>query len=184
MSLNQHISGFTPQFQAWSNLFAAVFFYVVVFLTRAKLRRMAGALIAAFIFTGLNIAWDAVARQAGWWFYPSFSSWILPLPVYFAQDLVWGGAFGLLGWRVKRRFGVRALTVFVLLLSVIGVVRDSVLASVTKAITFPLGDASRFADFACWFSLLTTAQIVIRLVGGPWTHDKLARTPEASSRRT
>ena len=178
--MSKILTGFTPQFQLWSTLAAAGLFGAAVYLTRAKRRRMAGALMATLIFTALNVLWDVAAHEAGWWSYPSQARPFLPLPVYFAQDLVWGGALGLVGWRIQRRFGLRGVAAFVLLLSVIAAVRDFAYASITKAIAFGPSPASPLAEFACWATLLAIAQATIRLVGGPSTRDGLARAREIS----
>ena len=167
------LTGFTPLFQLWSTLAAASLFGAAVFLTRAKRRKTIAALMATLIFTVLNVVWDVAAHKAGWWSYPSQSRPFLPLPVYFAQDLVWGGAFGLIGWRIQRRFGSYGLAAYVLVISAL---RDFTIASRTKAISFGAGRAPVFADFACWLSLLLIAQVTIRLVGGPSTCEGLART--------
>ena len=169
------MTGFTPQFELWSTLVAIAIFGVAIYLARATRRRAAGALLAALVFTGLNVPWDWMAHEAGWWWYPGQAGSLAPLLVYLAQDLVWGGAFGLLGWRIERCFGSRSLAVFVLLLSVIGSVRDSVIASVTGIIAFGSGPLPRLADFACWATLLVSAQGAMRLVAGPSACDGLAK---------
>lgn len=164
--MNKMVAGFTSQFQVWSILAAAGLFVATVYLTRASRRRVTGALVAALVFTALNVVWDVAAHKAGWWWYPSRSGALLPFPVYFAQDLVWGGAFWLVGWRIERRFGARAMAAYVPLLSAIGGLRDFLIAFVTKAIWFGPGPTSRLADFGCWFTLLAVAQIIMRLVAG------------------
>ncbi len=173
---------FTPWLQFWFTLAAVGLFGATIYLTRVKRLRTAGALAATLIVTGFNVLWDLVAHASGWWLYPSEARPILPLPIYFAQNLVWGGAFGLVGWRIQRRFGLGGLVVYISLLTALGALRDFTWASNTKAISFGTGPAPRLADLTCWASLLVIAQITIRLVAGPSTHDGLARTRDVSEK--
>lgn len=168
--------GIPPLFQLWATLAAVGLFGVAVYLTRATPLRIVGAFVATILFTGFNVLWDLLAHAAGWWWYPWQASRLVPLPVYFAQDLVWGGTFSLVGWRIQRRFGSLSLVVFLFLLSILGSIRDAVFSSLTKTIVFGPSPTSRLADFACWATLLASAQLTMRLVAGPVTGERLSRT--------
>jgi hypothetical protein len=161
----------TEQFQAWGVLVATGIFSATIYLTRARYRRSMGALLAALVMSVLNVFWDIAAHQFGWWTYPSQDRAFAPVAVYLAQNLVWGGAFGLVGWRIHRRFGAGALFAFVALLSGIGAVRDWLVSWRTHVILFGPGSVPVLADFACWATLLTTTQITIRVVSGPPARD-------------
>lgn len=126
----------TGWFQVWAVLIATGIFSVTVYLTRASRRRSKGALLAALVMSALNIFWDVGAHQFGWWTYPSQGRGFAPIAVYLAQDLVWGAAFGLVGWRLHRRFGAGALVAFIALLSTIGATRDLFISSRTQIIVF------------------------------------------------
>jgi hypothetical protein len=68
-----------------------------------------GALAGALTYGILTYAWDRVAAAVGWWHYP-YDPMIARrmLALYVPAGLVAGGAFGLLGWRIIRRFGGEA----------------------------------------------------------------------------
>ncbi len=170
--MSRMAAGFTPEFQLWSTLAAVGLFAAAVYLTRAKPRRITASLIGTLLFTAGNVLWDVAAHKAGWWSYPTQAGSVLPFPVYFAQDLVWSGGFGLLGWRIERRFGLRAVAAYLLLLVAVAVCRDFAWAFVTKAISFGSGPAPILADCVCWASLLSVAQVTMRLISGSSTHDK------------
>ena len=169
---------FTRDFQVWGVLVATGIFSTTVFLTRANRRRSSGALLGALVMSALNIFWDIGAHRCGWWTYPSQGRSFAPIPVYLAQDLVWGGAFGLVGWRVHRRFGAGAIVAFIALLSILGALRDRFISSRTHMIVFGPGPLPLVGDFSCWLTLLAATQITIRLVAGPPAADGLARTTE------
>jgi hypothetical protein len=171
---------FTQQSQAWGLLVATGIFGVTAVLTRAKRGRSIGALLGALVMSALNIVWDIGAHQFGWWTYPSAARGFASFAIYLAQDVVWGGAFGLVGWRVHRRFGVCALVTFIGLLSMLGALRDRFISSRTHIIAFGPGSLPLLADAACWLTLLAAAQITIRLVAGPPAADSLARTTMVS----
>jgi hypothetical protein len=166
---------FATKFQLWTMVAAAVLFSAAVYLTRARFRRAAGALIAFLAFSLLNMLWDRVANQSNWWEYPLQAGPLAPVATYLASDLVWGGVFGLVGWRIQRRFGSLVLAAFIFLLSVAGTVRDHLIASRTQVIVFGPAPFSTIADFACWATLLVIAQLIMRAVSGPATADGLAR---------
>lgn len=168
------LTHFTPQLQAYLMLCAVAIFAAAVYFTRATYRRGVAAFAAALVFTVFNILWDIAAYHAHWWWYPSLNRSFGPLSIYLAQNLVWGGAWGLLGWRIQRRFGLLGLILFIFFLSSVGNIRDFTIASATKLIMFGSGYVPRLADLVCWATLLAIAQITIRLIAGPSERDSLS----------
>ncbi len=175
-------AGFTPQVEVFLVLSALALFGTAAYFTRATPRRNAAALVATLVFSILNVLWDIAAYKATWWWYVVGNRMFAPLALYLAQDLVWGGALALVGWRIQRRLGALGLAIFVALLSVIGGIRDSVEASVTRLLVFGPSPLARFMDVVCWATLLSVAQLTMRLVAGPATQDALTRKAERSGR--
>ena len=150
------------------------------YFTRASLHRLAAAVIGAVAYAVLNILWDRVAAAAGWWVYPFAPTWLETVPLYIPAGLVAGGAFGLIGWRVTRRWpGGRGLLIFLLAWGVWGVIHDYGGLAITGAsnlMTFGPGPAPAIADFFTYVSCGALAQLAQRVVAGPAGADALARS--------
>jgi hypothetical protein len=159
---------------------APVLFALSAYFTRASVRRIAAAVVAAVAYAALNILWDRAAAAAGWWVYPFAPSWIDTAPLYIPAGLVAGGAFGLIGWRVNRRWpGGRRLLVFLLAWGVWGVIHDYgglAITGATNLMTFGPGVAPVIADFFTYISCGALAQLAQRVVAGPAGADVLARS--------
>src|SRR5712672_99768 len=100
-----NVNPLDPTTLAFGLVATAILFAISAFFTRATFRRMAGALIAALPIIPLVMCYDAIAARLGWWRYPAVTSGRAPLAWYVAAALLYGAAFGLVGWRVVRRFG-------------------------------------------------------------------------------
>jgi len=159
---------------------APVLFLASVYFTRATRRRILGALGGAVAYSTLNILWDRVADALGWWGYPYAPTWVGTIPLYIPAGLVAGGAFGLVGWRVIRRWpDGRGLIWFLLIWGVWGVIHDYggvLLMNADNLLTFGPGLAPVVADFLTYVTCGALAQLVIRLAAGPFAADPLART--------
>ena len=164
---------------------APVLFALSAYFTRARRRRLAGALAAAVAYAALNIVWDQLAASAGWWIYPFAPTWVETIPLYIPAGLVAGGAFGLIGWRVIRRWpDGRGLLAFLLLWGVWGVIHDYGGLAATQAtnmMTFGPGLLPAVADFFTYVSCGALAQATLQMVAGPAGADPLARTPEPAA---
>jgi hypothetical protein len=159
---------------------APILFGLSAYLTRANPRRIAAAVVAAVAYAALNILWDRAAAVAGWWVYPFAPTWVDTVPLYIPAGLVAGGAFGLIGWRVSRRWpGGRGLLAFLLAWGVWGVIHDYAGLAITGAtnlMTFGPGLAPMIADFFTYVTCGALAQLVLRAVAGPVGADRLARS--------
>ncbi len=146
---------------------------ITVYLTRATLRRVLGALIGGFTVTALMAGVDSLARERGWWSYPNVStSYGLPL-MYVAAALWYGAGVALIGWRLTRRFGWRGLVGLVGAATILGPVRDYAYAAVTRVIVFGPGIKPAHLDAACWSCGIALVQGIMRLVVGPARSDRL-----------
>ena len=150
---------------------------VIAFFTRASKRRFVGALVGAVAYGVLNFALDRLAFAAGWWQYPAWASSGQLLFLYIPAGIV-GGAFGLIGWRVMRRFSWRGLIGFLLVWSVWGVIHDvggSAAFASSNFMVFGSGIVPLLADVAVFAACGAVAQVAIWLVAGPPHADRLAR---------
>jgi hypothetical protein len=156
-------------------LATAIVFLIVAFLARATVRRAFGSLIAAVPLVFLVRAVDGLAGRLGWWRYPSVPIGDAPLAWYIAAALGYGAAVGLIGWRVLRRFGIAGLVVFVLLVGLVGVVRDYVYSTTTGLIEFGGGALPLVVDFLSYASAATLVQLLMLSIVGAPRSDRLAR---------
>jgi len=152
---------------------ALVLLGITVYLTRATLRRVVGALIGGSTVTLLMVGVDALARERGWWSYPNVSTlYGLPL-MYVAAALWYGAGVALIGWRLTRRFGWRGLVGLVGAATILGPVRDYAYAALTGVIVFAPGTMSALLDAACWGCGIALVQGIMRLVAGPARGNRL-----------
>ena len=80
----------------------------------------------------------------------------------------------LIGWRINRRFGIKGLTIFIILFGFYGSIRDYVYAtSSSNVIIFGTGTVPVIVDYTAWVGILVIAQIVMWLVPGPAKNDQL-----------
>jgi hypothetical protein len=150
---------------------APLLFAVSAFLTRATGRRIAGGLAGSGAYALSTYLWDRVAGLAGWWHYPfdpSITGRMLAL--YIPAGIVSRGAFGLIGWRLTRRFGWPGQAAFLLGWGLWGAIHDlggSVLFASSDLMVFTPGPTPAVADFLNYATCGALAQLAIRLVGGP-----------------
>lgn len=147
----------------------------VAYLTRAKVRRIEGALAGGAVFGVVALLAVALGEAQNWWRVPVANSlhfhlllWLVVavscVPVYLAI------------WRVTRRFGGRGLAVCVLGAAIIGPPRDYYLAAVFPAwIVFSAGIAPILAVATIYALLVVVGYAVMSLVAGPAQGDSLAR---------
>jgi hypothetical protein len=167
----------SPTLLVASVAITAIIFAVVAFLSRAGLRRIAGALVAAIPIIPMVMSYDWIASHFGWWHYPSVTSGNAPFAWYVAAALGYGAACGLVGWRVIRRWEVRGLLVFLLLFAIFGVARDYGYSMTTHFILFGPGPIPLLADLFSYGSAAALVQLLMRWIVGSARSDALARMP-------
>jgi hypothetical protein len=167
------VTGFSPSFQIAYVAFAIVVFVIFVRLTRARARRVFGALASVAVFIALSAPIDNLARRMDWWTYPScVEPSHPPLLAYVGQALIFVGTTALVGWRVQRAFGGRVLAVLVVLSCLAGLVRDLTVAAIfPQMIRFGGMPASVLADLGAWAMVAIVGLGVTRIVAGPAEDD-------------
>ena len=162
---------------------APAIFALCAYFTRAGLRRTASGLVGVLAFILVQYLWDRAAAIYSWWSYPAYAtpgSRPMPIPIYLFSGLVYGG-FGLIGWRVARRYEWKGLLAFLLAWSLWGFIHDTVgssLFSASQLMVIGSGAAPRIADFLVYTACMASVLLAIRLVGGPFQADRLARIPK------
>lgn len=150
-------------------------FVLVAYLTRATRRRVAAALIGAYVVISIVAVWDMLAGALGWWRYPESPTGYGPLTGY-VTDALWPWASGaLIGWRMIRRRGASGWLGFLTAFALYGVATDYILQATTGLIVLGpgltpwIGDA--LVTYAASGALL---QLVMRPIAGAAHADRLA----------
>jgi hypothetical protein len=155
---------------------------VVIYFTRATLRRVIGAMAGGAAAGLLGIGAIALCEALGWWWVP-----FAPTPFFLALFYL-GLAISLMPiylvtWRLARRFGWRGLVVFIGIVTVIGPPRDYLYATMfPKWMVFAPGIAPIVADGATYAGIVIAGHAVMRLIAGPAGEDRLARQPIEAAR--
>ena len=170
----------SPNLLITSVAITAIVFAIVAFFSRAGLRRIVGVLLAAIPIIPMVMSYDRIASEFGWWHYPSVAAASAPLAWYVAAALGYGAAFGLVGWRVIRRWEMRGLLVFLLLFALFGVARDYGYSVTTQFILFGPGPIPLLADLFAYGSAAAVVQLLMRWIVGSARSDALVRTPKAT----
>lgn len=156
-------------------------FALCAYFTRANRRRISGAIVGAGAYMLTQYAWDRAAAVTGWWSYPAYGdNPVFPMPpaIYIFAGLVFVG-FGLIGWRITRRYGWPGLVIFMTIWSLWGYLHDttgSQLFASSSLMVIGSGSSARIADFLVYLTCMSATMLAIRLVGGPFRADALRGT--------
>jgi len=155
---------------------APLLFGLSAYFTRANRKRILAALLAALAFGLGNILWDQLAFRLGWWSYPAFQANNWWPVLYIPAGLVAGGAFGLIGWRVTRRYSRAGFIIFILIWSIWGIIHDfggGAAFQSSNLMTFASGPVPVIADGILYATCQLAAQGILYVVAGPAKADPL-----------
>ena len=149
---------------------------VVTVLTRATLRRIAGALAGAAVAGVAMLGIIAIGESAGWWhFAMAWDPWFLTL---MCLGTIPCGFIFLITWRIARRFGGRGLAVVAIVAAVLGPVRDyRYMATFPEWGAYAPGLAPVIAISVTYVILGILGHGTMRLIAGPAPADRLACRP-------
>jgi hypothetical protein len=153
----------------------------VVYFTRAGTRRVAGALCGGVAVALMSLGMIAGCEALGWWRLPFVSTpgevVLLGVGVVISCSPIY-----LVTWRIARRFGMRGLTLFTSIVTVIGSPRDYFIAArFPEWMVFSPGIAPIVADAVAYLGIVVLGHAVMFLVAGPSRADALARSVDPSS---
>lgn len=154
---------------------SVVLFLVAAFFSRAGWRRVFGAFVSSCIIFVYVMLIDKMAAKLNLWYYPTYITSNAPIEWYITLGLAYGGALGLLGWRVLRRFGINGFIIFAVIVALYGIARDYYVSSFGNILIFPSGLCSWLADFTSYASAAILTQIIMMVITGKPGSDKFAR---------
>lgn len=177
----QKLSGreiLAPQLVLWACLAPAAC-GSAVFFTRARIRRVAGALTGGMLFGATWVIKLRLDYSMGWWrtrFAETPDPLSLVSPALGLGIGVLGGLVFLISWRVARRFGWVGVAVFIVVASASFTVRDRMYwDKFMHMMTVSWGVQALLADTAIFVLGLTLGHAAMRMVAGPAKGDGLAR---------
>lgn len=159
-------------------LLLATCVYLVVlaattYFTRATRRRFLAALTGGLAVAVIGVGIEVLFQTLGFWHYPSADQPYGP-PLMYPLVVVMWAVLALVGWRVMRRFGWRGQMVFLTAVTVVGTLRDYLIAGQALGfIVISPGPLTVLVDAACWAGTTALAQAVMRIVAGPAREDRL-----------
>jgi len=147
---------------------------VVIILTRASFRRIAGAIAGTFAAAAASIAVIAFCERIGWWHF--VMHWESQYLIQLGISVALSAFVFLLTWRLARRFGARGLAVALLLAALLGPFRDSAyMAMFPEWGYYAPGIAPMVAISVAYVIIGVVGHGLMRVIAGPATADRLTR---------
>jgi hypothetical protein len=147
------------------------------YFTRTTRRRFFAAVAGGIAVAVIGVGVEVLFQTLGFWHYPSADQPYGP-PIMYPLIVVMWTVLALLGWRVMRRFGWHGQAIFLLLVTIVGTVRDFLIAEQALGfIVLAPGTLTVVVDAGCWAGTTALAQAVMRIVAGPANADRLSRQP-------
>lgn len=148
-------------------------FVAVLWLTRAGAKRAMAALAGCATAAVFSVGWDALAVQMGWWSYPSSGDLLATLAVSMTVAFLFGGAAGLVGWRMMRAMGRTGAVTFFVGFVGLGLIRDQVLELNTNLFEVGPGPMPHLMGGIGYLTIALAVQVTMLLLAGPPTRDEL-----------
>ena len=160
----------------WSCI-APTWFGGAVFLTRASLRRAAGALAGGMTFGTIWIVESRIDHLMGWWRNRLATTNQFSVPkLLFLTAVFTGAVYLLVSWRLARRFGRTAVAVFIVVVAVIVAGGNRLLFQIVMPImTVSSGLLPPLSETTFVSVGLMLGYAVMRLIAGPARNDRFAR---------
>ena len=154
---------------------------IVIYFTRPILRRVVGALAGGAVVVAMMMGAIVLGEGLGFWrVYFAATPYLMQL--FYVGSAIANAPIFLVTWRVARRFAWRGLAVCIGIAAVIGPPRDYLIAGMfPEWMVFAPGIAPILADAVTYAGIVALGHAVMRLVAGPATVDRLARTIQEPS---
>ncbi len=155
------------------SLISPLIFAGVIWLTRAGAKRTSAALAACLAAAVFSLGWDALAVQMDWWSYRAHGDVLAMLALSISGAFVFGGAAGLLGWRMMRASGWTGAVTFLAGFVGVGLLRDHTLQANTTLFAFGAGPMQQVMAGVGYLSLAVTVQVTLLLIAGHPQRDQM-----------
>ena len=167
-----------------ASVFSGLLFLVCAWLTRACYWRTAAALLGGLAAAGFRYGVDMAAFHFDWWSFGDAAN--APVITYVPIMFWFGGALGLVGWRMIRNWGAAGEISFFLGFVLLGMARDLVLTLGSGALNFGAGALPLAIAAATWLIMAILVQYLMQLLVGPVDLDALEpeRLPQIEDGQT
>lgn len=151
---------------------------VVVYFTRATVRRTIGALAGGVCVAVMALGMIAVCEALEWWRLP-FASTPRLMALLGLGLVISCSPIYLITWRLSRRFGWQGLAVFAGVVTLIGPPRDYLIAAKhPEWMVFSPGAAPILADAVAYLGIVLVGHAVMRIMAGAAAADPLSARPQ------
>ena len=144
-------------------------FVLCAYFTKATSRHVLGAVLGVGVYALVEYVWDRAAAIYGWWTYPAWTAnGRFPLTGYLLAGIVGGGAMGLIGWRIIRRWHGKGLAAFLGFWVLYAIVHDyggSRLFASSNLMAFGPGPVPILANMLWYITGNALPQIPIWMIG-------------------
>jgi len=143
-----------------------------VYFSRAHLMRVGSALIGGAVFSPLVVALPIAMR---WRRFVVVEHSTEALLLYCTIGVLVGAIVALAGWRLERRFGWRGLAGFVVVVSIVGPIRERLYLTAAHLLVVAPGAGPWITASLTWACALLLSHASMRFIAGPARDDRLAR---------
>ncbi len=143
-----------------------------VYLSRAHLMRIGSALLGGAVFSLLVVALPIAMR---WRRFVVVEHSTEALLLCCTIGVLIGAILALTGWRLERRFGRRGLAGFVVVVSIVGPIRERLYLTAAHVLIVAPGAGPWITASLTWVCALLLSYATMRFIAGPARDDRLAR---------
>ena len=159
------------------SLASPLIFAAVLWLTRAGAPRTRAAIVACLVAAVLSLGSDTLAVKLDWWAYPHGNDLLVTLALSVSGAFLFGGAAGLIGWRMMRAMGWTGAMTFLAGFVGLGLLRDHTLQANTDLFAFGVGPMPLLMASVGYLSLALAVQVTMLIMAGRPHRDALRSEP-------
>jgi hypothetical protein len=142
------------------------------YFSRAKVLRAAAAVLGGVVF---SVFVTVIPIWMRWRRFVGIEHPTQALLLLYAGGVLAGATIALVGWRIARRFGWRGLSLWFVVMSIGGPLRERLYLSLARLEVLAPGIAPWIANTLSWACALLLSYAIMRLTAGAASDDRLAR---------
>jgi hypothetical protein len=143
-----------------------------VYVSRAQALRAASSMVGGATF---SVFVTMVPISMRWRRFVAVSHPTHALLLLYAIGALYGAIIALAGWRIARRFAWRGLAAFVIVVSIVGPIRERLYLSAAHVAVMAPGVVPWIVNTLSWACALLMSNSIMRVIAGSACDDRLAR---------
>jgi serine/threonine protein kinase len=140
------------------------------YVSRARILRAGSSIVGGSIF---SVFVTMVPIMMRWRQFVVLEHPTETLLMYYAIGALYGAIIALAGWRIARRFGWRGLAALVIVVSMVGPIRERIYLSAAHLVVVAPGLGPQIANSLSWTCAILLSHLIMRLIAGPARADSL-----------